>query len=71
MSVKAVEYYGCSNKDQDERPKDLGEQGDELIHHEEKSDYYDEQTSEYAAPMVARCEHFIPMSSAASFNLHD
>jgi len=40
ISVKALEYYGCSDKNQDERPKDFGEHGDELIRQEDESDYY-------------------------------
>jgi len=42
VSVDATEEYGCSNKDQYERPEDVGEHWNELSREEDEADHDDE-----------------------------
>ena len=71
-SVDATEKYGRSNKNQQERPEDVGERWDELSHEEGEANHDDEQTHKNTAPVGRHTEtHFLLSPGSSSLDAHN
>jgi len=71
-SVDATEKYDYSNKDQQERPEDVGQRWDELSHEEEEANHDYEQAYENTAPVRWHTEaHFLLSPGSSTLETHD
>jgi hypothetical protein len=72
VSVDATEEYGCSNKDQYERPEDVREHWNELSRKEDETDHDDEQAYENTTPVGRHTEtHFLLTASSSLLDAHN